>query len=278
MLQDIMLANRMFHHNGGKTMLVGCSIEPELLKREDVRKDMAVYTAIFARESITYEALKAANIQTDVYLIPDSTFTLEAKILPLPEGFQTGNTVGINISPMIIESETEAGITLKNYQNLVQYILEKTDMSVVLIPHVVWERNDDRKAIAKLYEDFVDNPRVLAIGDRSCEELKGFIKHCRFFIGARTHATIAAYSTQVPTLVVGYSVKAKGIAKDLFGTYEKYVLPVQELKQEEQLIEAFQWLMGQEQDIIRQYNVIMPAYIRQARKLGEIMTRIMNKE
>ena len=49
------------------------------------------------------------------------------------------------------------------------------------------------------------------------------------FIGARTHATIAAYSSCVPTLVVGYSIKARGIAKDLFGTDEGYVLPVQAL-------------------------------------------------
>ena len=55
------------------------------------------------------------------------------------------------------------------------------------------------------------------------------------FIGARTHSTIAAYSSGVPTLVVGYSVKAKGIAKDLFGTEENYVLPVQALKEENNL-------------------------------------------
>ncbi|MFR4670990.1 MAG: hypothetical protein ACLT69_14285 [Intestinibacter bartlettii] len=56
--------------------------------------------------------------------------------------------------------------------------------------------------------------------------IKGYISRCRLY-RARTHATIAAYSTCVPTLVIGYSVKAKGIAKDIFGTYENYVLPVQ---------------------------------------------------
>ena len=61
------------------------------------------------------------------------------------------------------------------------------------------------------------------------------------FIGARTHATIAAYSPR-PTLVVGYSIKARGIAKDLFGTDEGYVLPVQALAQKEDLVNAFDWL------------------------------------
>ena len=71
------------------------------------------------------------------------------------------------------------------------------------------------------------------IEDHTCEELKGYIARCRMFIGARTHATIAAYSSLVPTLVVGYSVKARGIARDLFGTEKNYVLPVQLLRKEE---------------------------------------------
>ena len=48
--------------------------------------------------------------------------------------------------------------------------------------------------------------------------VNGFIgHHFRFFIGARTHATIAAFSMGVPTISIAYSVKAKGINRDLFG-------------------------------------------------------------
>lgn len=81
---------------------------------------------------------------------------------------------------------------------------------------------------------------MLEIADATCEELKGFISRCRLFVGARTHATIAAYSTCVPTLVAGYSVKARGIAKDLFGSEENYVLPVQSLKNKDDLVKGFQ--------------------------------------
>jgi polysaccharide pyruvyl transferase WcaK-like protein len=58
-------------------------------------------------------------------------------------------------------------------------------------------------------------------------------------VGARTHSTIAAYSSGVKTLVIGYSVKSRGIAKDLFGDYEGYVLPVQELSSPDALVEAY---------------------------------------
>lgn len=78
---------------------------------------------------------------------------------------------------------------------------------------------------------------------------KYIISKCRMFVGARTHATIAAYSTCVPTLVVGYSVKARGIARDLFGTEEKYVIPAQSLSNTGQLQEAFRWIRMHEQDI-----------------------------
>ena len=79
-------------------------------------------------------------------------------------------------------------------------------------------------------------------------ELKGIISKCRFFVGARTHSTIAAYSMGIPTLVVGYSVKARGIARDLFGGEEGYVLPVQKLTRDK-LISAFKNIMIKEKEI-----------------------------
>ena len=274
MVKDLILTNKMFHRNGGKTILLGCSVEPESLNDAELIQDMCTYEAVFARESITYEALKKVGVK-NLYLYPDSAFTLDTKYLPLPEGFVEGNAVGINISPMIVENETSTGITMKNYKALIQYILKKTDMSVALIPHVVWKRNDDRETIDELYYYFKDETRVVKLGDCSCEELKGFIARCRFFIGARTHATIAAYSSLVPTLVVGYSVKAKGIAKDLFGTYERYVEPVQNLETEEQLLAAFQWLYQEEDNIRKQFTEVMPAYIEKAKAAGDKLQELM---
>ena len=104
----------------------------------------------------------------------------------------------------------------------------------------------------------------MLLDDYNCMELKGFISKCRLFIGARTHATIAAYSTCVPTLVIGYSVKAKGIAKDIFGTYKNYVLPVQSLKNKDDLINGFDWLKNNEDSIRQHLKNFMPSYREQA--------------
>jgi len=278
MLNDLRLANGAFNRAGAKTVLLGCSIEPELIKREDILRDLSAYHTIIARESITFEALKSAFKEKEkkpvILNFPDPAFTLKKQELPLPEGFQDGNTVGINVSPMILDNEKQSGITLENYRALIQYIIEETDMQIALIPHVVWAKNDDRKPICQLYEEFKDTGRVLEIADGSCTELKGYIARCRFFIGARTHATIAAYSTGVPTLVVGYSVKARGIARDLFGMEENYVLPVQSLQQKDDLKKGFQWLACREEEIREHLKTIMPGYQEKAREAGREIDRL----
>ena len=84
------------------------------------------------------------------------------------------------------------------------------------------------------------------------------------FVGARTHATIAAYSTGVPTLAVGYSVKARGIARDIFGTEEKYVVSVQNFKNKNDLKNAFQWLEEHEKKVAHILMDRMPEYCEEA--------------
>lgn len=287
MLGDLRLANAAFTKNGTRTMLLGCSIEPELLERDDIVSDLMKYHTIIARESITYEALQQMLTERgekqkafegaklpQILCYPDPAFTLGKKELPLPEGFAEGNTIGINVSPMIQDNERSGGITMENYKALVQYIIDHTDCQIALIPHVVWARNDDRKPIHELYECFQGTGRVLEIADGSCEELKGYISRCRMFVGARTHATIAAYSSQVPTLVVGYSVKARGIARDLFGTEENYVLPVQSLKEKDDLLNAFKWLMEKEDEIRAMLKQVMPAYQDKALQTGKEVDRL----
>ena len=105
-------------------------------------------------------------------------------------------------------------------------------------------------------------------------ELKGFISRCRMFIGARTHATIAAYSSKVPTLVLGYSVKSRGIAKDIFGNDNNYVLPVQSLNNVYELTDTFKNMMRQEHNIRMQLENKMDTYITNAFLASEAITRI----
>ena len=243
------------------TVLWGCSIDPEAITAE-MEEDLAGFDLITARESITYELLNPINPNT--ILVADTAFLLEKTELPLPKNFLENNTVGINVSPLIMKYGTEENCILANYEELIHYILDETDMNVCLIPHVVWEYNDDRVPLRYLFDKFKDSGRICMIEDGNCCELKGYIARCRFFVGARTHATIAAYSTGVPTLVVGYSVKSRGIARDLFGTEENYVLPVQKLEATEDLKHAFCWVQHEEDTIKKHLEAVIPEYSKQA--------------
>lgn len=239
--QEMMVMRRLVESAGVKTVLMGCSVEPERLDKE-ILDDMKLYDTIYCRESLTYEALALCGFK-NLQLQPDSAFSLNRVDLPLPNGFVEGETVGLNVSPMIIGYEGSQGVVLQNYVNLIKYIIKETNMQVALIPHVVWSHNDDRKPLAELYNKFKETGRVVMIEDHNAEELKGFIARCKYLVAARTHASIAAYSSKIPTLVVGYSIKAKGIAKDLFGTDEGYVVAVQSLKKVNDLKDRFVWLM-----------------------------------
>ncbi|WP_026489088.1 polysaccharide pyruvyl transferase family protein [Butyrivibrio sp. XBB1001] len=244
MVEDLILAHNVFRKKGFETVLWGCSIEPDSLKDKKLVADLLAYSKIYARESITYNALVDAGIpKCQLELRKDPAFELETTKVSIPKHFHPGKTVGINLSLMVQEKETVPGITIENYRNFIKYLLEETDQNIALIPHVVWERNDDRRPLEELYLEFKDTKRVVLIDDAPASELKGYISQCSFFVGARTHSTIAAYSSGVPTLVIGYSVKSRGIATDLFGSYDNYVLPVQDLKEPDEMIKAYKWVL-----------------------------------
>lgn len=255
--------NKMIRKCGTKTVLWGCSVEPSMIS-DIMLEDLKGYDLAVARESITYDALKKVGV--NVILSSDPAFCMKKQVCDIPFEKSGKRIVGINASPHIITCEKENGIAYRNYVELVKYILAETDYSIALIPHVVWDTNDDRKVLRKLYEDIGESERVFLVEDHTAPELKYIISKCTLFIGARTHATIAAYSTCVPTLVVGYSVKARGIAKDLFGQEENYVIQVQSLDSPRILTESFKWLNSNQEKIRLHLEEIMPEYIARGYK------------
>lgn len=252
--------NRQLKKRGAKTVFWGCSISEDLVKNEAFLKDMRSFDLITVREPISYNLFVNAGIKDNVVLVSDPAFELDVTEHDIRQYFNNDNpVVGINLSPLIMSCETSDNATLSNFRALVKHLLGNTDYNILLVPHVVWKGNDDREAMNLIYDEFKCD-RIACLPDMDCTKIKGAIGHCRFFIGARTHATIAAYSQFVPTLVVGYSVKAKGIAESLFGTFEHYVLPVQNLKEKDELTKAFLWIESHEEEIIDTLRDKMPEY------------------
>lgn len=266
------IINDSLNKKGAKTVLYGCSIEPELLKDIAIVEDLKRYSLIVARESITYNSLVKAGLKSKTILASDPAFTLERKENEDVGEIIGSNTVGINLSPLVLEDGN--AILFDAYCRLLEWILKETDMRIVLIPHVIWNGNDDRVPLKRLYDLYKDSNRVLMIGDHNAIELKGYISRCRFFVGARTHATIAAYSSRVPTLVAGYSVKSKGIARDIFGTEEGYVVDSKNMRSDQQFVEAFAWLYNNEDEVRSQLVSKMPEYVQNAYAAVEIIKKL----
>lgn len=254
--------NRNIRKKGAKLVLWGCSVDPELLMIKEIEKDIAGFDLITTRESISYDALKKVNPHT--ILVSDPAFTLDTITLPLPDGWKEGHMVGINASPLILQSGKSSELVFEAYRQLILYIIHNTELNIALVPHVVCKENNDFEVLHRLYNSIDNKERLVLLNDCNCMEMKGFISRCRLFIGARTHSTIAAYSHCVPTLVLGYSVKSRGIAKDLFGTEENYVLPVQKLVNTNELVDGFKWLLSNESTIKQHLLDIMPEYIKKA--------------
>lgn len=269
--------NAAYHKAGIKTVLWGCSIEPDLINRAGMPQDLLRYNLIVARESISYNAIK--QVQPHTILSPDPAFFMKPRPCDLDSRLLHCNKIiGINASPYILQCESFAGMAYENYKNLIRYILSETDAVIALIPHVVWASNDDREVLRQLYDDFDQDPRLVLVEDHTAPELKYIISKCNFFVGARTHATIAAYSSAVPTLVVGYSVKARGIAGDLFGSEEGYVVPVQSLKEAGQLTGAFRILYEQRSGCRGHLQKILPEYCGRAAAAKEAIKELINCE
>lgn len=266
--------NKLFRSKGAKTILWGCSIEPSNIDAE-MLEDLAGYDEIVVRESITRDALLEHGLK-NVRLHSDPAFLLETDTsVSLPEQFQEGNTVGINLSPMALDYSGNSNMVLENYRRLIRYVLDETNMSVAFIPHVVWSDNDDRTVLRLLHDEFAVNDkyrsRICMIEDCNATEIKGVISQCRFVVAARTHASIAAYSHCIPTLVLGYSVKARGIAKDLFGTDNNYVTPVQNLDCESDVLHAFQYIVENEEAIRDSLIAKIDRIKESAKKMGEYL-------
>ena len=260
MIEPILKTNKKIREKRNKTILWGTSIETDVLKNETIFSDITKYDFIFARESLTYNALIERGLQSKTFLFPDPAFAMRPNNDGFNNNFFQNSTVGINISPLIFKYENSNNIVLNNYLNLIEYILNYTDQNILFVPHVTKRNNDDRDSIKKLLSNFNSN-RIYTLNPMSADCLKYYISQCSFFIGARTHSTIAAYSSCVPTLVVGYSIKARGIAIDIFGTEKNYVVDVRSLQNDNELLDSFKKLFSKKDHIKSYLQNYMPNYI-----------------
>lgn len=252
--------NKYTSKNNIPNFFWGCSIEEDNVD-DEMLKDLNRYNLIFPREILSYETLIKKGISKDkIFKMCDPAFALESEQVELPKIFNENKVIGINISPLVIKSG-DSEIIWQNIYNVIDYIIKETKYDIALIPHVYDNESQDVSINKIIFEKYKNTNRIVPIeGEYNCRQIKYIISKCSFMIAARTHASIAAYSSEIPTLVIGYSVKSKGIATDLFGTYENYVIPAQNIKNNDEILEAFKWIMKKENEIKENLREKLPDY------------------
>ena len=266
----IQVLTRELKKRGKKTVLWGASIGAEDLSERKL-ESLRDFDAIFTREPITYELLKENGANDNIYLFSDPAFCMERVEVEPIDGFTRENTLGFNISPLVASGDPRKKEIAEDF---LKFIFENTTMKVLLVPHVVEENNNDYDFMKPIFEKFEHTGRIAILPpDLEARQYKGYIAGTRFFIGARTHSTIAAYSSGVPTIALGYSVKARGIAKDIFGE-EKYVLDIKAMTDYEELRDEFLKLLENENEIRRELMKSIPLRMRSAMEAGEMLQKI----
>jgi len=242
---------------------------------------------ITVRERISYEYLQSIGIKAPFYLTADPAFTLKPctkerlkeiwQAEHLPDGQRP--LIGISVSQTVTKwSESSHDDFLKIMAEVCDTMINNHEAKVIFIPHVSYPNdpaNDDRLVGTAIRDLMLNREDAFAIdGDYSCAELKAFIGRCALFIGARTHATIAATSMLVPTIALAYSTKAFGIMEDVLDR-EKCVCDIRSFDRDE-LLSKGEYLLENSNKVAKKMGERLEKIRKRSMLNGELAKKIMN--
>lgn len=237
-------------------------------------------TLICARESLTVEYLAGIGVTDNVRLVADPAFLLrpeEVELVGQERLILEEPCIGLNLSPLVgryrARGDPEAWLRLAG--ECVHTLARKTRMPIVLVPHVVVPGNDDHAFMSQLLRRFEHEPDRVILLDRryTAAQLKGIISRLAVFIGARTHATIAALSSCVPTISIGYSMKARGINQDIFD-HTDWVIGIQDLSPQS-LAERTSALLDRAGTIRQHLEAKIPEIRQRSRSAGRHLRAVL---
>lgn len=230
---------------GKKTVIWGASMGPfrDIGLKKDMQQFLQGVNLITVRESESLKYLQSLGISENVRIVADPAFTLvpiatdrvNTIIAPRPKSL-----LGINVSGLIASEKTpQARAHVRNsFVSFIEHFVDKVNANILLIAHDIDERfpddpkHNDYVVMQEILGKITRSDRVsMAPADIAAQETKSLISACDYFIGAKTHAIIAALSSFVPTISLAYSTKTVGINLDLFG-HTDYVIPQSDLSVE----------------------------------------------
>ena len=274
-------ANEAVLRSGTPLVLWGASVGPfdsdpafEARAAEQLRR----VTLICARESETVAYLEGLGVAENVVAVSDPAFELQPAPVdePVLRTWLERGCMGLNLAPLLARYWGDEEAWLRHCRDCVASLLDAIDLPLLLVPHVVCPGNDDHEFLSRVAAELraSHRSRVLVVGpDYDARQLKWIISQLRLFAGSRTHATIAALSTGVPTISVGYSVKARGINQDVFG-HDRWLIQLRQLDAPT-LAALVGDLLSEEAEVRAQIARVMPAYRDRARLAARHLKKVL---
>lgn len=184
------------------------------------RQSIRLSAIITTRDSLSTACLREMGIKGEIIEASDVALRLPYDP-PSPQSEGGPVRVGLNVSGLLMNGGYTGNNMFRlqmNYPQLIRDILRRFSdhpelCEIHLVPHVISWRGggveDDYAASLKLQKEF---PSVtVAPGFTSPSEAKSYIAGMDFFMGARMHACIAAFSAGVPVVPMAYSRKFAGL-------------------------------------------------------------------
>ena len=236
---------------------------------------------IFARETATVEYLADKGVTENVFQVADPAFLMEAKE-PKKEKFNIEipkEAIGINLSPLMARYTTDGDLKkwVELAANIVERISRTTKRPIFLIPHVNSPHTNDYAFLRDVLDTLKKTKEQIELIPFSltATELKWIIAKMNVFVGARTHSTIAALSSIVPTISFAYSIKTKGINQDIFG-HSRFCLDPNQLTPEI-ITEKIGQLIQDAEKIKNQLNLSLPKVKTLAMDAGKYLREVLGE-
>jgi colanic acid/amylovoran biosynthesis protein len=262
-------------------MIWGASIGP-FTKRGDLEKtymeQLRRVPLIGVRETLTQAYLAENSVSENVVLVADSAFVLPSEPVQLPQDLETAlcdKAVGINLSPLLAKYQTDTNSWTQKAVAIIHAVDQVLDAPIILVPHVFKPNTNDHAFLAQVANLLgkTRNPIVLVGPNYNSCQLKWIIGRLRLFVGARTHSTIASLSSCVPTISLGYSIKARGINQDIFGHLD-WLIPSDMLTPERASDLVYQ--LNLQAETVRNHLVLtMPQFQERSWNSGELLKTIL---
>lgn len=229
--------NRALLSTGIPVVLWGASVGPFTTNPEfeDLMRDhLREITLILARESETVSYLRSIGINENVRLVADPAFVMKPSEPNLPDDlarFIEHKPIGLNLSALAGHYGFAGGEQwTETARSCICALLDGGLGPVLLVPHVTIDVADgnDHAFLSRATEGIHDDRLRILPPTLRAQEYKWVISNTLAFAGTRMHSTVAALSTGVPTLSLGYSMKSRGINNDIFG-HTEWLLPMEQM-------------------------------------------------